>query len=130
MGVRRRPGAHVDDDRDTDYQADLIYTGTANGRTIRCSAQVKTVSVLKNVGARMIDGAKQLNGLKGDTLNGKPENSPPGFEHVLVVNLEASVGPSSTTAPSTDWSNGSPVDHSRRPARTCAGPTGSATSMC
>ncbi|SFW79969.1 hypothetical protein [Amycolatopsis australiensis] len=37
----------------------------------------------------MRDGAEQLNGRK----NGSDEKCPPGFERVLVIGLEPSVGP-------------------------------------
>lgn len=71
-------------DDGTQYHADEIYTSTKDGK--RC-VQVKALTSLGSLGSNMRDGAQQHNGQKSD------ENCPPGFERVLVIELEYSVGP-------------------------------------
>jgi hypothetical protein len=66
------------------YHADAIYTSTKDGK--RC-VQLKTMGSLGSLGAGLRKGAGQLNGLKS------PENCPPGFDRVLMIKLEDSVGP-------------------------------------
>jgi hypothetical protein len=71
------------------YQADEIYTGTDNGEPVKRCVQIKAVKGLRGLAQNMREGAEQLNGRK----DGSDENCPPGFERVLVIELENSVGP-------------------------------------
>jgi len=77
------------DDHGKPYQADEIYTGTDNGKPVKRCVQIKAIKSLGKLGANMREGAEQLNGRK----DGSDENCPPGFERVLVIELENSVGP-------------------------------------
>jgi hypothetical protein len=90
------PGIHVLhtgkpylDDHGKPYQADEIYTGTDNGKPVKRCVQIKAIKSLGKLGANMREEAEQLNGRK----DGSDENCPPGFERVLVIELENSVGP-------------------------------------
>ncbi|MFD0205400.1 MULTISPECIES: hypothetical protein [Saccharothrix] len=71
------------------YHADEIYTSTKDGKTVKRCVQIKSLTSLGSLGTHMRDGARQLNGLK----DGSDENCPPGFERVLVIELEHNVGP-------------------------------------
>lgn len=82
------------------YKTDYIYTSSQGGRDIKRAVQVKTVTKWKHLGKRTRDGAEQLNG-EGMGPGGKKdeaENAPPGFERVLLVNLEPTVGAKFYTA--------------------------------
>ncbi|MEU8884267.1 hypothetical protein [Streptomyces hydrogenans] len=76
------------------YKTDYIYTSNRDGQELRRAVQVKTVESWKKLWPRMKEGAEQLNGehTKGGGKR-QPENAPPGFERVLQINLEPSVGP-------------------------------------
>ncbi|TVT54943.1 hypothetical protein FNH05_10060 [Amycolatopsis rhizosphaerae] len=71
------------------YHADAIYTSTQDGKPVKRCVQVKALKSLGSLGSNVRDGAQQLNGQK----TGSDENCPPGFERVLVIELEPSVGP-------------------------------------
>jgi hypothetical protein len=71
------------------YHADEIYTGTDDGKPVKRCVQVKSSKSLRHLAQNMREGAEQLNRLK----DGSDENCPPGFERVLVIELEPSVGP-------------------------------------
>ncbi|MFD8706415.1 hypothetical protein ACFV1W_28055 [Kitasatospora sp. NPDC059648] len=75
------------------YKTDYIYTSNRDGQELRRAVQVKTIEAWGKLWPRMGDGAEQLNGehTKGSGKR-KPENAPPGFERVLQINLEPSVG--------------------------------------
>lgn len=75
------------------YKADYIYTSTRNGQNIKRAVQVKTVNSLKDLGALTGHGAQQLNGESPGPGNSRGEEAPPGFERVLQINVEPSVGP-------------------------------------
>ncbi|KAB2594117.1 hypothetical protein [Streptomyces arboris] len=76
------------------YRTDYIYTSNRDGQELRRSVQVKTIESWGKLWPRMKGGAEQLNGehTKGGGKR-QPENAPPGFERVLQINLEPSVGP-------------------------------------
>ncbi|MCR6481538.1 hypothetical protein M8542_01785 [Amycolatopsis sp. OK19-0408] len=73
---------------DGEYKADAIYTGTENGKPVRRCVQIKTGLGERSLTRNLRDGAEQLNGQKTDS----DELCPPGFERVLQVYLEPTVG--------------------------------------
>ncbi|CAM4156389.1 hypothetical protein [Nocardiopsis rhodophaea] len=96
--LRTDPNAKVTYDGDymvdgEAYRTDYIYTSSQDAQDIKRAVQVKTIEALKHLGTRVHKGAETLNGEgKGEGRTGKPEEAPPGFERVLQLNLEPTVG--------------------------------------
>ncbi|MEU9498034.1 hypothetical protein [Streptomyces sp. NPDC048196] len=78
------------------YKTDYIFTSSRDGQEIRRAVQVKTIEAWKKLWPRIAEATRQLNGenKKGKAQQGKrgPEKAPPGFERVVQINLEPSVG--------------------------------------
>ncbi|MFF4407593.1 HEAT repeat domain-containing protein [Streptomyces sp. NPDC001404] len=87
------------------YKADYIYTSTQHGREVKRAVQVKAVNRLEELWALTGSDAEQPNGERSGSGNSKGEKAPPGFERVLQISLEPTVGPLFSLASTADLQN-------------------------
>ncbi|MFF8995823.1 DNA/RNA non-specific endonuclease [Streptomyces sp. NPDC014983] len=73
--------------------ADYLYTTTEQGRQVKRAVKAETVRSPAELGSRARLGAAQLNGEQPDSGTAGGRKVRPGYERVLRLDLEASVGP-------------------------------------
>lgn len=73
--------------------ADYLYNTTERGRQVERAVKAETVRSPAELGSKARLGAAQLNGEQPDSRTGGGRKVRPGYERVLRLDLEASVGP-------------------------------------
>ncbi|MFD8544449.1 hypothetical protein [Streptomyces sp. NPDC059649] len=74
------------------YKTDYLYTTTKDGKEVKRSVQVKTITSHGKVNSNATKGAKQLNGEVPGRGGNLPEEAPPGFDRVLQLYFEPEIG--------------------------------------
>ncbi|WP_179500258.1 DNA/RNA non-specific endonuclease [Streptomyces sp. WZ.A104] len=97
--------------------ADYLYTTTEQGQQVKRAVKAETVRSPAELGSKARLGTAQLNGEQPDTGTTGGQKVPSGYERVLRLDLEPSVGPLLDLAATQDLEHSLSTDSQFQPLR-------------